>query len=172
MPEATTYSNTAKQSTKMKTRNRMNRLRQLIVQVSVKKCWEYLPGPLVQNWTAVPQVGALGSSVPDLGRLLSVSTGDNETRVGTRRKNPKGSSAETARLVLVPTETGKTKKVAQRRLLDWSWSQQKRGKPKSSGDCSTGLGPNRNGENQKAASSAETARLVLVTQPKGKTINP
>ena len=54
---------------------------------------------------------------------------------------PKGSSPETARPVLVTQP-----KAAHRRLLDWSWSQQKQGQ--LTGDCSTGLGPNRNGENQ------------------------
>ena len=86
-----------------------------------------------------------------------------------------------------------TKKATHRGLFDWSWSQQNREKPKGqlSGDCLTGLGPNRNGENQRGSSpetarlvlvppetgktnssSPETARPVLVTQPKGKTINP
>ena len=43
-----------------------------------------------------------------------------------------------------------TNSLTHRRLLDWSWSQQNREKPKGqlTGDCSTGLGPNRNGENQ------------------------
>ena len=43
--------------------------------------------------------------------------------------------------------------AAHRRLLDWSWSQQNREKPQGQlgGDCLTGLGLNRNGENQKGA---------------------
>ena len=83
--------------------------------------------------------------------------------------------------------------AAHQRLLDWSWSQQNREKPKGQlgGDCLTGLVHNRNGENQRGSSpetarlvlvptetgktnssSPETARPVLVTQPEGKTINP
>ena len=60
--------------------------------------------------------------------------------------------------------------AAHQRLLDWSWSQQNREKPKGQlgGDCLTGIGPNRNGENQRG-SSAETARRVLLTTETGKT---
>ena len=58
-------------------------------------------------------------------------TGDCLTGLGPNRngKNQKGSSAETARPVLFITETGRTKGAAHLRLLDWSWSQQKQGKP-------------------------------------------
>ena len=51
-----------------------------------------------------------------------------------------------------PAQT-EIKWAAHRRLLDWSWSQQNREKPKGQlgGDCLTGLFLNRNGENQKVA---------------------
>ena len=62
------------------------------------------------------------------------------------------------------------KRAAHRRLLDWSWSQQNREKPKGQlgGDCLSGLGPNRNRGKPKG-SSTETARPVLFTTEKGRT---
>ena len=124
-----------KMKTPMKTKSRITyaKHRELTVQISVKRYWGTCPktcsaGPLVQTWTAVPCVSALGSSVPDLGRLFfglhwrpRDQSWYTKTNTLTQKRNQKGSSAETARLVLVPTETGKTQKQL-------------------SGDCSTSLG--------------------------------
>ena len=73
-----------------KTRNRKNRIRQLIVQVSVRKYWGYLTENLARGTTR-PTLDSrsLGRCPwPDLGRLLSVSAGDYETRVGTSKQKP------------------------------------------------------------------------------------
>ena len=131
IPGATRCSNTAKQSTKTKTRNRKNRIRQRIVQVSVRKYWEYLTENLVRGTTR-PKLDSrsLGRCPwPDLGRLLLGLRGRlreqswyPKTNTLTQRgKNQKSSSAETARPAWVPTGTGRTK-----------------GQP--SGDCSTSFG--------------------------------
>ena len=66
----------------------------------------------------------------------------------------------------------KTKRAAQRRLLDQFCSQQERGEPKGSSaeTARLVLVPPETGKTN--SSSPETARPVLVTQPKGKTINP
>ena len=127
-----------------------------------KKYWVTLPktwsaGPLVQNWTAVPCVGALGQIWAGCFRSPLETTGPELVPLN-KHPNPKEE---------------KSKRASQRRQLDWSWSQQNREKPKGQlgGDCMSGLGPNRNGGKPKG-SSAETARPVLVTQPTGKTINP
>ena len=103
-------------------------------------------GTCTKTWSAGPLVQNLDSR--SLGRCpwfqcprfwqVAFSAGDYRTGVGTPTQNP-----------LTQTEI---KRAAQRRLLDWSWTQQKREEPKRS--------------------SPETALPVLVTQPKGKTINP
>ena len=79
-----------------------------------------------QNWTAVPLVGALGQIWAGCSRSPQETTGP-ELVPQNKNPNPK----------------------------------KKKPKEQLSGDCTTGLGPNRNGENQRG-SSAETARLVLV----------
>ena len=117
--------------------------RQLTVQISDTRYWGYPArklGPRDHSskiWTAVPWVGALGSSVPDFGRLLyplettglgvvtptANSPGPNRNQMGSSPetsltslgpnrtgKNQKGSSAETARPVLFTTETGKNQR--------------------------------------------------------------
>ena len=160
----------------------MDRLRQHTVQVSARKYWGYLPktwsaGPLVPKldsrslgrcpWFQCPRSGQVCFRSPRettgqelvpknknpyskeekpkgaAQRRLLDQPGPQQERV-----EPKGSSAETARLVLVPQKRRKPK-AAQRRLLDPVLVTTKR---QLSGDCSTGLGPTRNGENQKQLS--------------------
>ena len=89
-----------------------------------------------------------------------------------RRLGPRDHSSKIGQPFLWSVPLARFGQVAlglRRRLRDQSWYPQnknpnpKKKKPKEqlSGDCTTGLGPNRNGENQRG-SSAETARLVLV----------
>ena len=59
-----------------------------------------------------------------------------------------------------------TNSLAHRRLLDWSWSQQKP-KRQLTGDCLTGLGPNRNGENQKGSAARPVLFTTETGRPKG-----
>ena len=135
------------------------------------------PGP---NRTGKNQKGQLtrdcstGLGPTRNGENQQQLTGDCSTSFGNRNgENQRGSSPETARLVLVPPETGKTNSSSPETARPVLVTQPK-GKtinPGSSPETARlVLVPT---ETEKTnSSSPETARPVLVTQTKGKTINP
>ena len=99
-----------KQSTKTKTRNRMNRLRQLTVQVSVRKYMVNLTENLVRGTTRPKLDSRSLGRCPWLQCPRSGQVVPQNKRPTPRKKTQKSSSAETARLVLIPPETGRTKR--------------------------------------------------------------
>ena len=101
-------------------------------------------GTCPKTWSAGPLVQKIGQ--PFLGSVPLVPVSQILAGCFLRRRLQDWSCYSNTNS---PAQT-ETKWAAHRRLLDWSWSQQNQEKPKGqlSGDCLTGLGPNRNGENQ------------------------
>ena len=128
--------------------NNTPKRRQLTVQISDTRYWGYLPEILVRG-TIRQKIGQ-----PFLGSVPLVPLSQILAGCLKRWRLPDWSCYSNTNS-LAQTEI---KWAAHQRLLDWSWSQQNREKPigQLTGDCLTGLGPNRTGKNQKG-SSAETA---------------